>query len=922
MTPAFRRLALLAALIALGAAPGESTKPSPPAITISKQTTYITEPLRKDGSVDYVAALDRLARQGVTPENNAAVPFWQAMGPGDIRKEDRNEYFRRLGIPPPPEQGNYFVNFKDFYTLHNDAPKPQNARSDLDAFLKISGLLTPALDRPWSKQEFPLIAAWLESNERPLTSMTEASRRPRLYDPLVGGESDSLIAIYQPAFSAMHDVAETFQARAMLRLHENNLDAVWEDLLTCHRLARLLGQGPKSMNALTARSCEEKACSGDLILLQNPALTASQIIKIRRDLDRLPPLPTIGDKLDVGERFEYLDMLRSIARGGLPSLAMFTIFKDGRALKKTVNLLAYYGKSTPIDWDVSFRMANDLFDRLAAANRRPTRQERKEAFRKIKTEMSDLKKSVADSISLEKAVAINPRQALSERLGQVCIVSIGPDGAVHSCLGFEEENLMRFELVKLSFALAAYRADRGAYPVKLGDLKPQYIAKVPKDICTDGQLHYRRQPNGFLLYSIGSNGRDDGAKSTEDRNRDLDYDELVKRGQDWDDLVVRVPALNPNQKKPPEKTELSPDDSLRLKALAEKIRQSVKELEYSDQTAQGLAEMATGWKTPGDKLFLLALDKKLRRARRDYEKHNLTKAEMAGAEKKIVDELADDVRFSVFDGRNCCSLEDVVEKREANCCGFSQLFYVLGNSLGLRVKMIWVPEIFTYGKPPPNPHAACLVGLADGNVIMADLAQYSISEPFLLRRQYRRVGNYLELQDHKNLLGLHPSIQLLNVKGIIGCNYYNKSVFDVKAKHYPQALAKLTMSIKLNPNCDAAYRNLAVVHLEMKLYNDTVDDCAKAIALNPNISATYYFRGYAYHQLNKYDQAVADFTKTLELNPRDAKALFMRGAVYARQGKKPEALADWEKAVKLDPPLKEDVKKCFEEFLSKEKEEK
>ena len=53
-------------------------------ITISKETTYITEPLRKDGYVDYVAALNERFRAGVTPENNAAVPFWKAMGPGEI----------------------------------------------------------------------------------------------------------------------------------------------------------------------------------------------------------------------------------------------------------------------------------------------------------------------------------------------------------------------------------------------------------------------------------------------------------------------------------------------------------------------------------------------------------------------------------------------------------------------------------------------------------------------------------------------------------------------------------------------------------------------------------------------------------------------------------------------------------------------
>jgi hypothetical protein len=91
---------------------------------------------------------------------------------------------------------------------------------------------------------------------------------------------------------------------------------------------------------------------------------------------------------------------------------------------------------------------------------------------------------------------------------------------------------MQFELTKLAFALAAYRADNGSYPPKLADLTPKYVAEVPKDIFADAELHYSREGEGFLLYSVGVNGRDDGGKTFDDRKED----------EDWDDLVVRMPA--------------------------------------------------------------------------------------------------------------------------------------------------------------------------------------------------------------------------------------------------------------------------------------------------------------------------------------------------------------------------------------------
>ena len=76
-------LAIALAWLTLAACQKGPQKPHV-AITISKETTYITGPLRKDGYVDYVAALNQRFRAGVTPENNAAVPFLKAMGPGEI----------------------------------------------------------------------------------------------------------------------------------------------------------------------------------------------------------------------------------------------------------------------------------------------------------------------------------------------------------------------------------------------------------------------------------------------------------------------------------------------------------------------------------------------------------------------------------------------------------------------------------------------------------------------------------------------------------------------------------------------------------------------------------------------------------------------------------------------------------------------
>jgi type II secretory pathway pseudopilin PulG len=87
----------------------------------------------------------------------------------------------------------------------------------------------------------------------------------------------------------------------------------------------------------------------------------------------------------------------------------------------------------------------------------------------------------------------------------------------------------------LAFALAAYRADKGSYPEKLEALTPAYLPRVPDDLFSGGALIYQPTKDGFLLYSVGVNGRDEQGLGYEDEPR-------------GDDLNVRIPVPAPKKK--------------------------------------------------------------------------------------------------------------------------------------------------------------------------------------------------------------------------------------------------------------------------------------------------------------------------------------------------------------------------------------
>jgi hypothetical protein len=60
-------------------------------------------------------------------------------------------------------------------------------------------------------------------------------------------------------------------------------------------------------------------------------------------------------------------------------------------------------------------------------------------------------------------------------------------------------------------ALERYRLAKGKYPETLENLAPQFIDRLPLDVCSGRPLKYRLLQDGwFALYGVGWNETDDG----------------------------------------------------------------------------------------------------------------------------------------------------------------------------------------------------------------------------------------------------------------------------------------------------------------------------------------------------------------------------------------------------------------------------
>jgi hypothetical protein len=507
-------------------------------VIISKETTYVTGPLRQDGYVDYLAALNERWRQGVTPDNNAAVLFWKAVGPDEIPKSDRPQFFRILSIPPPVEQGDYFVELRPYLGRREEAANASGARTPEEEEQNALAHLDAAMTRPWSTEEFPVLARWLTVNQKPLGLLVAAFKRPRRYDPLMWDNEDPTIGI-QPLFLYSERRAEeALAARAMLRLREGNVDAAWEDLLTCHRLARIRDHCPMTVDGLAAAGADGLACAADRTLLHSVRLTAAQATKMQQDLGKLPALPSLVDVFEVGERFYYLDGMLRWARNGQ---RLREYLRRDKNFDEMVKPLVDLGGEAVVDWNELLRIGNAYFDGMVDAFRQRTRVERTAAISRIGNHVRELAKGEERPESSGLPNGERLRRAMSRRLGgwfaALTIPAYSYDADV------ADRATMKFAFVRLGFAVAAYRAEHGSYPARLAELVPKFVADVPKDIFLDSDLHYTREGDGYLLYSVGVNGKDDGGKGPETHG----FGEVCDG--DYDDIVLRVPAPTMEKRK-------------------------------------------------------------------------------------------------------------------------------------------------------------------------------------------------------------------------------------------------------------------------------------------------------------------------------------------------------------------------------------
>lgn len=494
-------------------------KDQPLPFTISRETTRITQPLMPDGTVDYAAALNARMSEGVTPENNAGVLLIQAIGANRIPEAKQEAFFKALGTSVPSHGEPLLLHYTEFVKQHL---KQKQTHSEV----KISpepywDQQTQSMKRPWSRKEFPLVAEWLDVNTDTLKITLNACQSSRLFFPMIVMEGEILLGESLPlSVSDIRELARLLTSSSMLALHEGQTGKAVEYQLACHRLGLLVGQQPTVIDALVSYAINAMASEADVSLVASIKLSQQQLGDYRRQIQALPPPPTVRERYDFADRLVDLDTICQVAMKKLDPKQVGIPNQDLRD--------RMFFAST--NWDAILKRFNKEYDEMVATMKHPTYARRQVAMdqwneRWIReTHWQPGKLKELGLVTVKLIGGNPPREEINRHVGNQLLREILP--AIRSASDTEFRAHVRRDLTIIALALAEYQREHGNYPETLDDLSPKYLKTIPKDRFTEKPLRYQRQEAGFLLYSLGANGTDDKG-------------ELNADGAD--DIAIRVP---------------------------------------------------------------------------------------------------------------------------------------------------------------------------------------------------------------------------------------------------------------------------------------------------------------------------------------------------------------------------------------------
>ncbi|MCK4850026.1 MAG: hypothetical protein KAT11_01685 [Phycisphaerae bacterium] len=379
--------------------------------------------------------------------------------------EELNDWY----VEPPPGENAAEV-FLDAFSQYVE---PGDKRDELPFFSKFE---LPPGQEPLPEETKKHIAEFLAENHEMLKLLQQAVAMEHCRYSLDFTEG---IALVLPDIGRARSAAWLLCLKAILHAENDEPDLATESINLALGVANSFAKEPIIISQLVRGTCQAMAVSSLERVLQGTQLTDEQLAKLATALaaaeDTQAMLRAIaGERCLVSDVFSRPDEISQIAT------------MTGSEIPLAGPLFLLYRASGLLEQDHLCYL--ELKTRYVEALELPL-PKRLQAAKAVGDEVPNLPKYRVLTRALFPALS---------RTVQIDIVNIA---RLRTCLA--------------AVAAQRYRLTYGKLPERLSQLVPAYLDAVPEDPFDGQPLRYKKLAEGYVVYSIGHDGKDDGGKEVD-----------------------------------------------------------------------------------------------------------------------------------------------------------------------------------------------------------------------------------------------------------------------------------------------------------------------------------------------------------------------------------------------------------------------
>ncbi|MDR2756087.1 MAG: hypothetical protein LBC20_10295 [Planctomycetaceae bacterium] len=547
---------------------------------ISPETTFITEPLKTNGDVDYLIAFKRTyIDKHSSPEESGRRLIIAAIGPRVLEQipltdivtweeiptnETSKDWFHNQWIPlcellyiDPYKKPMFYEKrgfnsyMKEYFKEQkNDTEDVANHDSSFDNCEKLFEKVTAV---PWKREDYPEVGKWLDEYSEVLDYYGMCVRKPHFACWQWKYGEGNLVSVLCPDIRANRDFVRNLHVRINERIGRGDIEGAWYDVMTLKLLAcHSINESIFATNFVGIFINNIADVSIKLILIHCP-LNEEQLAKFVSDLNSLPPIDPIVPYLNF-ERLLKFQLLQFFSRYRLYRDIILKADNSVQNVPEVFRLILHL----PFDANITGKHLTKLYGDYGLQDSEHLISNpvlRRQYADKFEKRLQKIQHKIRLKNSLYRVPLIRTR---SELMAECIFVYLS------STLGSMVTTFDRYdtkkEMQQIAIALERYKLANGKYPDQLDELVPKYMDMTPIDPYTGrtsfvyklrdtakeltsetSETSNAKQPSTetttttaesskptelpYILYSLGPDGKDNsGILPSKSQQNSLDYD--------------------------------------------------------------------------------------------------------------------------------------------------------------------------------------------------------------------------------------------------------------------------------------------------------------------------------------------------------------------------------------------------------------